>query len=260
MYMIFSMWFYIKKILHDSFKYFHISFIISSINCWICNQLIMLHNPINPINSMFELEPYNFCDPVPLIECLHGIDDVIIDVVGIHFFDEDNIGLHYWVNWSNNRDVAVWEPTCNLTNIRDGLLLWKINILTILYNHSLEPLYLHPEHQLNVGYVLAMNTRDQCDKTNLPYPSWTDMHVNSYEHCTRKVIQKISPRLTEAATTTLSVGKHLIKIPTAGWLVDSCGALLRVMVCRRLKTGPAHFVLGRTALILGNFLCTIHYS
>jgi len=69
-----------------------------------------------------------------------------------------------------------------------------------------------------------------------------------------------SPRLTEAATTTLSVGKHLIKIPTAGCLVDSCGALLHVMVCGRLKTDSAHFVLGRTALILGNFLCTIHYN
>jgi len=34
--------------------------------------------------SMFEPKPY-LHDPVPLIECFHGIEDVIIDVVGIHF-------------------------------------------------------------------------------------------------------------------------------------------------------------------------------
>jgi len=33
---------------------------------------------------MFELEPY-FCDLVAPIECLHGIDNIIIDVIGIHF-------------------------------------------------------------------------------------------------------------------------------------------------------------------------------
>ncbi len=108
---------------------------------------------------MLELEPY-FHDPVPLVKCFHGINDDIIDVVGTHYFKEDNFGVHYQVNWSKNRDVAVWEPTWKLTNIRDGLLLWNIYILTFLYSCSLEPLYSHPEHQLNVGYVLAMNTCD----------------------------------------------------------------------------------------------------
>ena len=165
---------------------------------------------------MFEPEPY-FCDPVPPIECLHGIDNIIIDIIDIHFFKEDNIGLHYQVNWSKNRDVAAWEPTCNLTNIRNGLLLWKIYILTFLYSCSLEPLYLHPEQQLNDGYVQAMNTRERCDKTNLPYPSWTDAFVNEYQHCTRRSYVRFTACANmEAMTTTVLVGKHHMKIPTAG--------------------------------------------
>jgi len=36
-----------------------------------------------------------------------------------------------------------------------------------------------------------MIIHDRCDKTNLPYPSWTDTFVNEYDHCTRKVIRKI---------------------------------------------------------------------
>jgi len=142
------------------------------------------------IAIMFKLEPY-FHDPAPLIECLCGVDNIITDIVGIHYFEEDSLGLYYQVYLSNNRDIVVWEPTWKLTNIRDGLLLWKNHMLTYVYSCSLCPLHLHPEHQLNVGYVCAMNTCDQCDKTNLPYPSWTDTHVNKYEHCTRKIIHKI---------------------------------------------------------------------
>ncbi len=139
---------------------------------------------------MIEPESY-FCKPVPPKEHLDGIDDIIIDIIGIHYFKEDNIGIHYQVIWSKRRNVTIWEPTKNLNNIRDGLLLWKCYILTFLYSCLLEPLYLHPEQQVNDGYVQAMNTCDQCDKTNLPYPSWMDTFVNEYQHCTRKVIQKI---------------------------------------------------------------------
>jgi len=165
---------------------------------------------------MIEPEPY-FCKPVPPKVCLEGIDDVIINVVGIHCFKEDNIGLCYQVIWSKRRNVAIWEPTQNLTKIRDGLLLWKIYILTFLYSCSLEPLYLHPEQQLNDGYVQAMNTRERCDKTNLPYPSWTDAFVNEYQHCTRRSYVRFTACANmEAMTTTVLVGKHHMKIPTAG--------------------------------------------
>jgi len=139
---------------------------------------------------MIKPEPY-FRKPVPPKEQIDGINDIIIDVVGIHYFEEDNVGTHYWVIWSKRRNVAIWEPTDNLTNIRDGLLLWKCYVLTFLYSCLLELLYLCWEQQLNDGYVRAMIIRDRCDKTNLPYPSWTDVHVNEYDHCTRKVIQKI---------------------------------------------------------------------
>ena len=71
------------------------------------------------------LEPAPYChEPEP------GGVDIINDITGIHYFEEDNVSLCYHVNWSNNRQVAVWEPTCTLTNITDGLLLWKIYMLT----------------------------------------------------------------------------------------------------------------------------------
>jgi len=75
---------------------------------------------------MLELDPY-LNEPEP--GSVDGVD-IIIDVIGIQYFEEDNVGLRYCVNWSNNRHMAVWEPTSTLTNIMDGLLLWKIYMLT----------------------------------------------------------------------------------------------------------------------------------
>jgi len=80
---------------------------------------------------MLQPDPY-FREPEPLLEP-RSVDDIIIDIIGIHYFEEDNLGLCYHVIWSNNRYVAVWEPTSTLTNIMDGLLLWKMYMLTFMY-------------------------------------------------------------------------------------------------------------------------------
>jgi len=168
-----------------------VPFFISHPIYWLLNwQLIRFIIFLNTIKSMIEPVPY-FSKLVPPKECIDGIDNIIIDIIGIHYFEEDNVGTHYQIIWSKRRNVAIWEPTDNLTNIRDGLLLWKCYVLTFLYSCLLELLYLCWEQQLNDGYVRAMIIHDRCDKTNLPYPSWTDAHVNEYDHCTRKVIWKI---------------------------------------------------------------------
>ena len=59
--------------------------------------------------NMLEPEPY-FHDPVPPIDCVSDDDDFIIDVVGIHYFEQDNVGLRYRVNWKKNRNIGVWVP------------------------------------------------------------------------------------------------------------------------------------------------------
>jgi len=87
-----------------------------------------------------------------------------------------------------------------------------------------------------------------CDKTKFPYPSGQILLSISPNTAQGRPYKRItawahSPRNTEAATT-LSVGDHLMKICTSGWLMESCGGLLPVMVWGGSKTGPAHFVLG----------------
>ncbi len=159
----------------------------------VCSPKVLTLNCVYMNCNMFEPEPY-FRDPVPPMDCVSDDDDYIIDVVGIHYFEQDNVGLCYRVNWKKNRNIGVWVPAKSMKNIVDGLLLWKIHMLLFLYSacrYCYKPLLLRPEHQLNVSYVIAMNTRERCEKTHLPYPSGTDSHVNQYEHCTRKVIRKI---------------------------------------------------------------------
>jgi len=198
-----------------------VPFFISHPIYWLLNwQLIRFIIFLNTIKSMIKPEPY-FHKLVPPKERIDGIDDVIINVVGIHYFEEDNVGTCYWVIWSKRRNVAILEPAQNLINIRDGLLLWKCYVLTFLYSCSLEPLYLHQEQQLNNGYVWAMIICDRCARPIyhillgwiLLSMSMITAPGRSYKRYTACAC---SPRSMEDATITLSAGKHLMKIHTAG--------------------------------------------
>jgi len=201
---------------------------------------------------MLELDSY-LNEPEP--GSVDGVD-IIIDVIGFHYFEEDNVSLCYRVSWSSSRHMAVWEPTSTLTNIMDGLLLWKIYMLTFFTGAfgipyaCIQNINSMPVMSLQWIPVIAVTRQIYHIHLGLMHMSM-NMNTAQGRSYARYTANAHSPRLMEVATTTLSVGKHLIKIPTAGWLMDSCGALLPVMVCGRLKIGHATCVILCICLEIG---------